>query len=108
MTTLTWDEVDSMLKSNFWTRGSKYDSRVLADLSCTKEHLAFLINTDDLYERMMIVREYIEAYLVLKGRINRVKHLEIVQQYISQQSMIGTLKKESEKLNAIILTKDNL
>ncbi len=105
MMTLTWDEVDAIYKSDFQTKGSRYDSRTLTDLSHVE---GLLVETDDLSERMMIVREYIEAYLVLKGRINKMKCLELVREYTGQKSMIEVLRRESEKLNAIILTKNNL
>ena len=106
MTTLMWGEVNAIFKSGFRTRGSKYDLRTLTDLACTD---GWVIDVDDsLHERMMIVEAYIEAYLVLKGRINKVKHLEIVQEYIGQKSLIEVLKRESEKFDAVFMTKNDL
>ena len=71
MKTIMWDEVDG--------KNNGYDEDHFRDLG---ENWLYY-KPEDLADRIAIVRAYLLAYKVLKRRINKVKHLKIVQQYMA-------------------------
>ena len=71
MKTIMWDEVD--------TENSAYDEDYFRDLG--EDWLYY--KPEDLADRIVMVKSYLQAYKVLKRRINKVKHLKIVQKYLA-------------------------
>lgn len=81
MKTIMWDEVDS--------ENVNYDEEYFRDL---QDRWLYRL-PERLEDRIMLAMSFLQAYKILKRRINKVRQLEIVRIYYSQQELIGMMKR---------------
>ena len=70
--TVMWDEVHN--------ESGLYDAEYFRDL---QQNWLFGKKPDNLEERIVLVKSFLRAYIILKRRINKAKNLKIVQKYMA-------------------------